>query len=103
VEKLPVACTLTPDAVRARREGLLADLLQRAQRREDTPEGLRLTFAPSHDTIAGITQAVDAERLCCRFLRFTITVEPAEGPVILELTGPPGTGEFLSALLESSR
>jgi hypothetical protein len=101
VESLPIACTLTSDALRARREGLLADLLRRAQSREDTPEGLRLKFAATHDTLAEITQAVDAERLCCRFLRFTITVEPDEGPVVLELGGPPGTGEFLSALLDS--
>jgi len=101
VENLPVVCTLTPDALRARQEGLLADLLRRAQSREGTREGLRLTFAPSHDTIALITEAVDAERLCCRFLRFTITVEPDEGPVILELSGPPGTGAFLAALLDS--
>jgi hypothetical protein len=101
VENLPVACTLTPDALRVRREGLLADLLGRAQSREDTPGGLQLTFAPLHDTIAGIARAVDAERLCCRFLRFTITVEPDGGPVILELSGPPGTGEFLSSLLDS--
>jgi hypothetical protein len=92
---------LTPDALRARQEGLLADLLRRAQSREGTLEGLRLTFTPSHDAIGGIMQAVDAERLCCRFLRFTITVEPDEGPVILELSGPPGTGEFLAALLDS--
>ena len=101
MESLPIACTLTPDALRVRKEGLLADLLRRAQSREDTPEGLRLTFAPSHGVIAGITQVIDAERLCCRFLRFTITVEPDEGPGILELSGPPGTGEFLSALLDS--
>ena len=101
MDSLPIACTLTPDALRVRKEGLLGDLLRRAQGREDTPEGLRLTFAPSHDTLAAITQAVDAERLCCRFLRFTITVEPDEGPVILELSGPPGTAEFLSALLDS--
>jgi hypothetical protein len=101
VKNLPVVCTLTPDALRARQEGLLADLLRRAQSCEDTREGLRLTFAPSHDTIARIAEAVDAERLCCRFLRFTITVEPDEGPVILELSGPPGTGAFLAALLDS--
>jgi hypothetical protein len=45
-------------------------------------------------------QAVDAERRCCRFLRFTITVEPDEAAVTLDLTGPPGSGEFVAALLE---
>ena len=45
-----------------------------------------------------IAQAIDAERQCCRFVRFTLTVEPDEGPITLDLTGPPGSREFLSAL-----
>ena len=73
--ELPVACTLTPDALRARREGLLMDLVRRAEHREELPEGLRLQFAPSGETLLLIAQAVDAERHCCRFLRFGITVE----------------------------
>jgi hypothetical protein len=98
--ELPVACTLTPDALRARRAGLLSDLLRRAEAREDLPEGLRVRFAPTSDTLATIASAVEAERQCCRFLRFGITVEPDGGPVFLEFTGPPGTREFIGALLE---
>jgi hypothetical protein len=98
--ELPVACTLTPEALRARRAGLLSDLLGRAEGREDLPEGLRLRFAPTAETLTTIARVVEAERHCCRFLRFGITVEPDGGPVFLELTGPPGTGEFIGALLE---
>jgi hypothetical protein len=43
---------------------------------------------------------MEAERHCCRFLRFTLTVEPDEGQFILELTGPQGTREFVAALLD---
>jgi small multidrug resistance family-3 protein len=70
----------------------------RAKSREDLPEGLRLRFAPTAETVATIARAVEAERHCCRFLRFGITVEPDGGPVFLELTGPVGTREFLGAL-----
>jgi len=97
---LPIACTLTPDALRARRAGLLSDLLRRAEGHEDLQEGLRLRFAPTGETLATITRAVEAERHCCRFLRFGITVEPDGGPILLDLTGPPGTRDFLGALLE---
>jgi hypothetical protein len=45
---------------------------------------------------------VDAERQCCRFLQFTVTVEPDDGPVTLDLAGPPGTREFLAAMFERS-
>jgi hypothetical protein len=98
--ELPVACTLTPEALRARRAGLLSDLLGRAEGREDLPEGLRLRFAPTAETLPTIARAVEAARHCCRFLRFEITVEPDGGPVFLALTGPPGTREFIGALLE---
>ena len=98
--ELPIACTLTPKARQTRRDGLLMDLMQRVERRQDLSDGLRLEFAPSADTIALIARAVEAERHCCRFLRFGMTVEPDGGPVFLELTGPAGTRDFLSALFE---
>jgi hypothetical protein len=43
---------------------------------------------------------VEAERHCCRFLRFIITVEPDQGQFALDLTGPQGTREFVAALLD---
>lgn len=98
---LPIMCTLTPDALRARREGLSSDLMRRAEGQEDLSEGLRLRFAAAEDTLTSITRAVEAERHCCRFLRFGITVEPDGGPIFLELSGPPGTREFVAALLQA--
>jgi len=99
--ELPVVCTLSRAALAARRQGLLADLLRRADDHQELSEGHRLRFTAHADTLASIARAIDAERQCCRFLRFQIIVEPDQGPISLELTGPPGTREFLSALLES--
>jgi hypothetical protein len=97
---LPIVCTLSPEALEARRQGLLSILLRRAEGQEELPDGLRLRFPASAETLAAIVSAVEAERHCCRFLRFTITVEPGGGPILLELNGPPGTREFLAAWLE---
>jgi hypothetical protein len=98
---LPVACTLSPDALKTRREGLLSDLLARADGHEELPDGHRLRFASAPDTLSLIVRTVEAERECCRFLRFQIVIEPDGGPISLDLTGPSGTREFVSALLES--
>ena len=98
---LPVACTLGPAALKARREGLLAEVFARAQSIEDLPDGSRLRFAAAGEIVPLLARAVDAERQCCRFLRFQIVVEPDEGPVTLDLTGPPGTREFLEELIAS--
>ena len=97
---MPIVCTLDPAAIRARREGLLADLISRAVEQQNLPDGRRFGFAAADDILPAIASVIDAERRCCRFLRFQVTVEPDGGQVWLELTGPAGTGEFLSALLE---
>jgi hypothetical protein len=64
------------------------------------PDDLRLRFAPSGETLSSIARAVEAERHCCRFLCFTLTVEPDEGQFTLDLTGRQGTREFVAALLD---
>jgi hypothetical protein len=74
--------------------------LSPADDRDDLEDGVRLRFPAAEGMLSAITRAVDAERACCRFLRFTITIEPDGGPITLELTGPPGTRDFLVALLD---
>lgn len=95
---LPVVCTLTPATIATRKTALLPGLVGRADSQEVTAAGIRLRLPA--DALSAILETVDAERQCCRFLRFEITVEPDSGPIWLELAGPPGTREFLSALLE---
>ena len=94
----PIICTLQPDELRTRREGLLAELQRRVRGVEERPDGYRLQFEPDGDTLELIANVVEAERQCCRFLRFGIQVEPDHGPVYLDLTGPPGTREFLAGM-----
>lgn len=48
-------------------------------------------------------QVIEAERRCCRFLGFMVTVEAPTGRITLDVTGPPGTGEFLTAMIQQSR
>lgn len=98
---LPIICTLDPATLAARREGLLQQLVRRAERLEERTDGYRLHFTACGDALALIGRAIDAERRCCRFLRFQLTVEPDDGPLVLDLTGPPGSREFLSALFET--
>lgn len=95
---LPIAC-LTPDAIATRKAELLPGLVARADAIETTGEGLRLMFPA--DALTAIVETIDAERRCCRFLRFQIIVEPDGGPISLSVNGPPGTREFLSGLFAS--
>lgn len=100
MSSLPIACTLGPAAVKARRDDLLGSLVRRADERLDLPHGYRVRFTAADDVLPAIAKVIDVERQCCRFLAFHVTVEPDGGPIWLELTGPPGTREFLAGMLD---
>ena len=97
---LPIACTLGSAALKARREDLLGGLVRRAAERLDVPNGYRVRFDPSEDIVSTIAKVVEVERQCCRFLKFELTIEPGDGPIWLEFTGPAGTREFLAGMLD---
>jgi hypothetical protein len=95
----PIACALTPAEITARRVALLPGLLARAEERTTLSDGCRWRFVASGDLLAAAAETINAERQCCRFLRFVLTVEPDGGPMWLEITGPQGTIEFLETLI----
>jgi hypothetical protein len=99
---LPIACSLSPAALKARRENLLNVLWDRADERYELSNGYRLRFSMHSDILDSIARTIDAERQCWRFLCFTLTIEPADGGIVLDLTGPPGTREFLVAMLDET-
>ena len=96
---LPIVCSLDGAEIRRRQDELLPALFQRVLERQAIEGGYRLRFAPSRELLDLVVRVIDAERRCCRFLRFHLTVEPDEGPMWLDVTGPEGTAAFLDALL----
>jgi hypothetical protein len=93
---LPIACTLTPEELRRGRAALLPGIIARAEAHEPVADGFRFRFRSAAGLLPAIAAMMEAERACCRFLRFHVTAEPGEGPVWLDVTGPPGTREFLA-------
>ena len=71
-----------------------------ASERITAGDGLRLRFMPDDATLHRVTEIILAERQCLSQLRFALELEPHHGPAWLTIGGPPGTGEFLSGLLQ---
>src|SRR3954468_16765570 len=95
----PIVCSLEPGELRVRRDALLPGIVGQSVLMESMYVGVRLRFADAA-LLTTVAAVIDAERQCCRFLAFVLTVAPADGPMSLEITGPAGTQEFLSDLLQ---
>lgn len=94
--QLPVACTLSEPDLAKRRAGLFTDLARRRQEVRWLSEGIALRYGSEQGTLALLGEFIQLEHQCCPFLRFQLTVESGGGPIWLELTGPPGTRDFLA-------
>ena len=99
---LPIACTLTPEELRRGREALLPGVIARAEAHEAVADGFRFRFKTEPGLLAALAGMIEAERHCCRFFRFQVSAEPDEGPVWLEVTGPPGTSDFLAGWIPTA-
>jgi hypothetical protein len=93
----PVACTLTPDAYRARTQDLAALAARGLRSREKTTDGARLLFADSAQMEADLRTAIAAEARCCPFLRMTLG--RTDAGLVLEVSGPPEAGPVIAQLL----
>jgi RimJ/RimL family protein N-acetyltransferase len=94
---VPIACTLTDRELAERRTGLLAELRRHREEIRWLADGAAFRYSATAAVVDLLAEFVRLESRCCPFLRFRLTVEPAGGPVWLELTGGPGTREFLEA------
>ena len=92
---LPIACSLDGPALGRRQSELRASVLAEAASVERMSDGCRWRFHNAADLFTRLGPIVDAERHCCRFLRVAISADHDLGHVTLEITGPPGTAEFL--------
>jgi hypothetical protein len=97
---LPVACSLTAPELQQRRSELLQKLRSAALGVEELDEGYAYRFHSDESMLSDLATLIQLEHQCCPFLRIKLIVEADNGPIWLELTGPPGTKDFLKSVFE---
>ena len=93
---LAVACSLMPAELQERRRGLLASVRAATSEVTELDEGFRYEFPLAGEVLGEITRLIQLEHQCCPFLTFRLTIQAGADSVFLDLTGPPGTKEFLA-------
>jgi hypothetical protein len=96
--ELPIACNLNDAEFQRRRADLLVLFQGRLLETKELNDGYAYRFASEAERIGELSQLITFERECCPFLTFNLRLEPANGPIWLEMTGPEGTKEMLRSL-----
>jgi hypothetical protein len=95
----PVACCLSELEFHKREATLFTQFKAAVMTTEELQDGYAFRLPGDRNSIAVVTELIAAERECCPFLTFKLTAPPNMGPLIMSVTGPSGTKDFLKAIL----
>jgi len=84
-----------PAELQERRRSVFSKIRGAVSEVTELKDGFRYQFASDGELIPELANLIQLEHQCCPFLTFRLTVEPSDGSVLLDMTGPDGTKEFL--------
>ena len=98
LDNMPIACSLTTAEFRDREAKLLAQFRSAVIETEELQEGCAFRLSGRGEWIGLIAELMVAERECCPFVAFEVIALPNKGPLIVRVTGPDGTKEFVRSV-----
>lgn len=97
--EIPVACTLSAEALRERATDV-RPLLAATEEICELEDGYAFRFPATNEIAAQLLDFALFERQCCAFLSFELLFEPAHGPLWLQIRGTAaGAKEFAAGFL----
>lgn len=97
---IPVACALAAPELQERRQTVLQKVRRAVREVRELDNGYAYSFPLDSEWLTELAAMIDLERQCCPFLSFRLTVEAGDGLLLLEMTGPEGTKDFLQSTFE---
>ena len=97
--RIPVACRLSTPEFREREATLLRRFRSAVMATEELLDGYAFRLSGDGAQVALAAELIVAERECCPFLTFELSADPNKGPLIVRVTGPAATKEFVRTIL----
>ena len=94
-EPATLTCQLTGPEFAARKERIAGGLFAHAEETIELEDGFAYRFAATAPLPDTVFEFIEAERICCPFLRFEVTFEPDHGPLWLTLRGDGDVKAFI--------
>ena len=91
----PLTCSLTTPELRKRKETVLRQLRTGMRHKKEVADGYLFTFSGDDASMEQLNEFIRTERECCSFFTFGLTVKGDKSEIILSLTGPEGSKDFI--------
>lgn len=88
-----------PLASRNQHIAITKEIFGATQAIRELPNGYAFQLPHMAGLLPKIAAFIDNERLCCPFFSFTVDIEPASGPIWLQIAGRDGVKPFIRAEL----
>jgi hypothetical protein len=98
---MPIACSLSAVDYRQRLRAIRRIGFEAFLSAGERPDGATLRFRNSPETRQQLDTIVEAERACCPFL--SLTVDDADGQLLVGVTAPPEAQPVVRDLIDSFR
>lgn len=95
-----ISCKLTSPEFQARKTTIIADLKKQVLEKKELQNGYAFKFTGTDTVVDVLAEFIKAERECCNFFTFNLSVSGDKSQAWLELVGPEGTKEFIISELE---
>ena len=89
-----ICCTLNNQDLQERKK-MLEKFRFLIRKRTELEDGYVFTFGGENDVLDSVLNILKLERQCCPFLSFDLSFQHEAEPILLKITGPKGTKEFI--------
>ncbi|MCE3228689.1 MAG: hypothetical protein K0S32_3240 [Bacteroidetes bacterium] len=95
-----LSCKLTSPELQKRKETVIEDLRKQVLGKKELTNGYAFKFKGNDETIDQLITFIKAERQCCDFFTFNLSVNGNPDELWLEITGAEGAKDFIKTELE---
>lgn len=94
--KTALTCKLMPEELRLRKETVLKSLKEKVLEKKELKDGYAFRFAGTDENLEELMSFIKAERECCDFFIFNLSISGDKSEVWLALTGVEGAKDFVT-------
>lgn len=94
--KTELTCKLMPEEMRLYKESVLTSLKSKIMDKKELPNGYAFKFPGSDGVVDELIGFIKAERECCDFFVFNLSISGDKSEAWLQLTGAEGAKDFIT-------